>query len=423
MNQVVALIIILLGLINVLRMSTLFILGDVYDFWMHRKAKVQALKRKRKYKPMIDVVIAAFNEEQTIRRCLDSVYKSTYPKFRVIVGNDGSTDKTVSIVEQFVAERGITNLEIVSQPNGGKATILNRVIQTVVTSPLVMTLDADSVLAADALEKVTAYFQDQQVMAVASNVKVLPSQTVLGNIQYIEYLMGYRLKKGYTMLGNEYIVGGIGSTFRRKIMKKVGYYDTDTVTEDIDLTMKIVHQGNKHHKVIYGADVICYTEGVLSLKALFRQRFRWKYGRFQTLFKNKDLFFNRQRRYTKTLTFLQLPFVIYSELTFLFDPLLMGFLVYLSLRFQDVTSFQSIIAFFSFYSLAVIMTDEFIPLKRKLQMALFTPLAYFFFTIISVVEYAGLIKCLLEHQGILKVKEIGVCSWQHVERSGAEATV
>jgi biofilm PGA synthesis N-glycosyltransferase PgaC len=408
-----AIAILLFGLVNVLRMSGLFVLGNYYDLlsWW----KTLHTKKRRSY-PTIDIVIAAYNEEVSIYRCLESVFASSYPKIHVIVANDGSTDGTLEQVTAYKRAHPKRKITVVTQPNGGKARALNHAIKKAARSKYIMTLDADSILHSEALRRMLTYFDDKKISAVAANVRILPEPTLLSIVQQVEYLMGYRLKKAYTVLNNEYILGGIGSIFRRKDLKEVNYYDTNTITEDIDLTLKLIRRGNQDRSIAYASDAICYTEGVLSLSALFRQRFRWKYGRMQSLWKNKQLFFNSDKKYSKLLTYLQLPFVIYSEVTFLGDPLFFGYILLLCASYLDTTSFQGMCLFAAFYMAMVVMVDEYLSRKHKVLLLFCSPLAFLLFGIVSVVEYAALLKCLRQLKGIVFAHEQDNCGWEHVER-------
>lgn len=410
-------IIVILGLINILRVSVLFFGSLWYDI-------VQFVQRKKvdtHYQPLITVIITAFNEEKVIERCLTSVYESSYQKLRVVVANDGSTDKTAEIVTNFrtrLSRKKQKTLRLISTPNGGKARILNHVLRKFTKTPLIMVLDADSLISPNAIENAVKYFSDVRIVALASNVKIIKHPQLLSFIQYIEYLMGHHMKKAYTSMNNEYIIGGIGSVFRYSVLRKVDFFDTNTITEDIDLSMKILAQGNKEHRIVFGSDVVCFTEAVTSFSGLFRQRFRWKYGRFQTLFKQKHLFFNRNSKFSKPLTFLQLPFVIYSELSFLSDPLFISLIMYFLIRYQDFQTIAGIFFFFGAFTAGSIITDEHSTFGEKLTLLMLAPLAYLFFFIISVVEYLTLLKCIKNIPNILKIQEIDNCAWVPVQRIG-----
>lgn len=412
-----SIIILFLGLINIIRNCLLFFGSCWYDLSRFLKRN----KSTQLSSPWITVIITAFNEEKVIHRCLTSVYESTYPKLNVVIANDGSTDQTLSIANAFknnLSPERSRSLRIITTPNGGKARILNHVLKKYVKTPLIMVLDADSLIEPNAIENAVKYFNDINVVAVASNVRIIKQPNLLCLIQYIEYVLGHHMKKAYTSANNEYIIGGIGSTFRYSILRKVDFFDTNTMTEDIDLSMKILNRGNKKHKVIFGSDVVCYTEYVNSLYGLFRQRFRWKYGRLQTLYKQKHLFFNPRSKYTKLFTFVQLPFVIYSELSFLFDPLFIGLIFYFLIKYQDVQTIGSIFLFFAAFTAGSILADEYSSWGEKLTLLLLCPLAYLFFFILSIVEYFTLLKCVINIPQILKTKDSDHCSWVPVQRIG-----
>src|SRR5260221_14556223 len=98
MLQILVYLIFFLGVINTLRMSIYFILGNIYDLKVLKKDK----RRNKKYNPLISIVVPAFNEKESIYKCLESIYKSTYRNFQVIVANDGSYDNTAREVSRFI---------------------------------------------------------------------------------------------------------------------------------------------------------------------------------------------------------------------------------------------------------------------------------------------------------------------------------
>lgn len=420
-------IILVLGLINFFRLSILTVLTVVYDKYFHRQNFFRtlntSLSKENKileshFYPKISVVIAAYNEEKVIERTLGYLFQSTYKNFEVIVVNDGSKDKTEECVKRFIATHFEKPITYVYQTNKGKAHALNNAINNYITGELMMCLDADSILTSDALEKCVKYFRNTKVKALATNVKILNELSVLGLVQKLEYLMGYHLKKALTVGNIEYIIGGVGSVFRSSVVKELGGYDTDTVTEDIDLTMKVVRLGNKENLLVYAEDVVVFTEGTLSLKALFKQRFRWKFGRFQTFWKNRDLFFNKDKKYSRYLTIIYLPFQLFSEAVFLFDPVFIFYILYLSIRMGNFASYYGMFIFMMFYVAIAVATDYMSSAKERVILLLLSPFSYPIFFIVSIVEYAGLLKCIVKWKEIIYAKEFNRCGWTPVERLG-----
>lgn len=363
-------------------------------------------------------MIAAYNEEKVIKRTLDYVFQSTYKNFEVIVVNDGSKDKTEKIVKEYIKKNPDKKITYIYQKNQGKAHALNNALNNYANGSLMMCLDADSILRKDTLEKAVKYFRNKNTKAVATNVKILTESSILGITQKLEYLFGCHLKKALTVGNVEYIIGGAGSMFRTAMVRNLGGYDTDTMTEDIDLTMKIVSHGNIKNRLVFAQDAVVFTEGVLSLYALFRQRYRWKIGRFQTFWKHRKLFFNRNKKYSKFLTFIFLPYQLFSEFAFLFDPIFIFYILLLTLSFGDATSYLGMILFVMFYVFFAIVSDLETPAKERALLLLVSPFAYFLFFIVSIVEYAGLIKCIINWKQIIYAKDYKKCGWVPVARLG-----
>lgn len=73
----------------------------------------------------VSVVIPAYNAENTIVRCLNSVLAQTYPVFEIIVINDGSTDRTKEIIEEYIQNHSGFNIKLINKANGGVSSARN----------------------------------------------------------------------------------------------------------------------------------------------------------------------------------------------------------------------------------------------------------------------------------------------------------
>ena len=255
-------------------------------------------------------------------------------------------------------------------------------------------------------------------MAIASNVKIARSGGLLNLIQLFEYVICHQMKKAQTVFNIEYIIGGIGSIFRKSYLQKINYFDENTVTEDIDITMKILRAGNKNVRVLYASDVIAYTQSALTVSDLIRQRYRWKWGRYQTFVKNRLMFFSRDFRYTKGLSWFYLPFALYSDLAFFLEPVILTYLIYIVISFADIKTLLSSVAIITFYFNFNILGEETLNLKDKLKMIALAPLMYFLFYVLSFVEYVALLKSLIRIPYLKKSLEGKECSWTPIRHSG-----
>lgn len=412
--QVLAWLIVVLGTINLIRLMVMMVGTDLYDL------KRAQQKHRRSYKPLISVIIPAYNEELVIERALDSICANTYRRKEIIVVNDGSTDATAAIVRRWrrrTANKSVA-LQLINQKNGGKAAAINNGMQKARGS-LIMVLDADSLLAATALGEVPSYFTDKRVVMAAANVKILDDGSWFSLLQKYEYLISYRLKKSLANYNMEYIIGGVGSTFRASMVRRVGGYDTDTMTEDIDYTLKVLRRGNIKYRLTYAASVHAYTESVMTFRELIKQRYRWKYGRMQSFLKNRALFLNRGKQYDRRLTMWQLPYAIWAELMFSLEPLLIAYVLSVILIFQDLSTLASVYLVTTLYILLNVLFDDSETKRTKFKLVPLSLVQYPLFLILSAVEYGALIKSVARlHQ--LK-SSLGHGSWEHVARSGKQA--
>jgi biofilm PGA synthesis N-glycosyltransferase PgaC len=407
--------VVFVGVLNLLRLSFFMIGSDIYGLIHHLRRKT-----RHNYQPRVSVVIPAYNEAQSILGCVSSVLRSDYPrnKLEVIVVNDGSTDDTAAVLTQFLSHHPGGNVRLITQANSGKAHALNNGLRNWATGELAMCLDADSELRQDSVRKAAAYFQDGNVMAMAANVKIKRRPGILNLVQAFEYTVSYQMKKTLTVCNMEYIVGGVGSMFRRSFLRQIEFYDTNTVTEDIDLTMKILHCGNKEHRVIYGADVVAYTQHALTMQDLVKQRYRWKWGRYQTFLKNKDMFFSRDRKFTRALTWFYLPFALFSDLALFFEPFVVLFVWAIIVYFRDLQSFLTMVGVTSFYLGINVLADDGFSMTDKTKLISLVPIIYFLFYILSMVEYVALVRSWVKLHDLRRSLDRVQNRWQPITRPG-----
>jgi len=203
-------------------------------------------------------------------------------------------------------------------------------------------------------------------------------------------------------------------------MREVGYYDTDTLTEDIGLSIKIInHKGNRHHHIVYAADVAALTEGVGSFRGLLKQRFRWKYGSLQNVVKYRHLMFKVDRRYTRRLTWYRLPMAIISEVVLLFTPLIWAYVMYLSLSehsWQFVSGAYLTITIYTFISL---WFDEHIVGWHRVRLSLYVPVMYVAFYIMDVIQFVAVVQCALRMRRLVRRKD-AISTWISPERAGRQ---
>lgn len=414
--------------------------ANFYDIWQQRRKGLSGIRLPTPYQPecaatatwtrralpevpgLVSIVIAAHNEEAVIVRTLDSIRRSTYPFFEVFVADDASGDLTGRLVRDYQLRHPAMDLRILRMHrNVGKGAALNSVLRRFARGQFVMTLDADSVIQPDAITRALSYFDDPYVAGVAANVQIMEETTALGILQRFEHMIGYRSKKLYSLLNCEFVVGGVASTYRMRVLRKVDFYDTDTVTEDIGLSAKITHLGNRRFRMVYGADVVAKTEGVLTFRALAKQRYRWKYGSIQNLIKYRSMTLNPSRRYSRTLAYYRMPTAVLSEFTLLVSPLAWTYAVYWSLATYTPALIIGAYATITAYTLLTVLMDENLSPRERTRLCMYTPTAYFLFYIMDLVQLAAAVRCIARSPGLVRRPEIN--TWKSPQRAGSVAVI
>lgn len=373
--------------------------------------------------PLVTVAISAYNEESGIARTLRSINNSTYKNIEIIVVNDGSKDRTTEVVRDYVSRdsirtrvasymsrtgrnmelnrnyirsHGVTrNIIFVQQANKGKGEALNNAIKNYAHGEYVMTLDADSLLDPKAIERVVEHMKSSRVIGVAANVRIIGDNRWITQLQRFEHIIGYRSKKFYSITGTEFIVGGVASTYRMSTLRQVGFYDTDTMTEDIGLSLKIIAaKGNKKQRIIYASDVVAMTGGVKTYGQLLRQRYRWKMGMLQNLYKHRGLIFRANGKYSLGLALYRLPMSILSEVLLLLAPIMLLYVIAISISYQTLGILLGAYMTITLYTLWNIWPDEYLKPKEKIQMSFMSLYMYVIFYTMDLVQLYAAIRCI-----------------------------
>src|SRR6266542_5063442 len=147
---------IVVGLINMAHIGLYISGANIYDV---RRMIGGRRKPSRGKRPLVSVIVPAYNEELVIERCLDSIRRNTYRKVEIIVHNDRSKDSTVKLVNAYKKRYPQLNLRLVNRRHQvGKAGGMNYCIKHHAAGSLIMSLDADCMLRRDAIKRAVDYF-------------------------------------------------------------------------------------------------------------------------------------------------------------------------------------------------------------------------------------------------------------------------
>lgn len=278
------------------------ILGFLRIFFMlgltlkeRKKEKTLKLNEKKEMPakmPLVSIIVPAYNEEVDAVSSLKNLLEQDYPNFDIVFVNDGSKDHTYERVCEAFSNN--PKMQLLTKPNGGKASALNYGIDHT-KADYIVCIDADTKLYPNAISiMMRHFFADKagRVGAVAGNVKVGNQRNILTRWQAIEYTTSQNFDRlAYSAINAITVVPGAIGAFRKQAIEAAGGLTTDTLAEDCDLTIRILRAGyvieNENH-------AIALTEAPENLKQFVRQRTRWCFGIMQTFWKNRDAMFLRR---------------------------------------------------------------------------------------------------------------------------------
>ena len=301
--------------------------------------------------PRISILAPAYNEAPTIEDSIGALLALHYANLEVVVINDGSKDDTLGVITkafelvpihtvfepriatkpvvQLYRSRTTPNLLVVQKENGGKADALN-VGLNMASGDLVCSIDADTLIEADALQRmVRPFLFDANVVAAGGTIRVANGSTIeggrlmdvraprnpLAGFQVIEYLRAFLFGRlGWNRLGGNLIISGAFGLFRRDAVLAIGGYAHDTVGEDMELVLRLRRRGYEEggpFQAGFVPDPVAWTEVPESAKVLGRQRDRWHRGLADVMWRHRKVLFNPKYGAMGMVSF---PYFIFVEL-------------------------------------------------------------------------------------------------------------
>jgi cellulose synthase/poly-beta-1,6-N-acetylglucosamine synthase-like glycosyltransferase len=243
----------------------LFPLTVVYEVWKRRRLRWLA---SSPFRGRVSVIVPAYNEERSLRACVDSILASSYREIEVVVVNDGSTDGTERSVADLIESGRIV---YVAQENGGKARALNAGIAAARGEVVVFT-DADSVFGPETVGLMARWFADPDVSAVCGNDTPLSARTPLQKVLAVTTHIGTGfVRRALSVAGVLPIVTGNLGAVRRECLRKIGGF-RPVWGEDLDLTFRLQRE---RMRIVFDPDPTVRAECPGDLRGLWHQRIRW----------------------------------------------------------------------------------------------------------------------------------------------------
>ena len=260
----------------------------VLYFFYGKKIFTENLSKKKRF---VSILVPAYNEGVNVIPCLESLVGLDYDKnyCEVIVVDDGSSDNTFDVAKSFALKFPFIKVFRNEKNSGMKSKALNIALKKISKkSEIVVVLDADSVVNSDTLRKVLTFF-DNGYDAVSMRYMPLNRKSILAKFQVFEYMYSALWRKILSILNSMYVTPGVFSAYTLKSLKKVGYFRSDCLTEDMELALRFQKAG---FKIGYSFTTTAYTKVPESLSKFIKQRERWYRGYLDSMRIHKDVLFN-----------------------------------------------------------------------------------------------------------------------------------
>ncbi len=244
--------------------------------------------------PCLDILVAARDEENVVERLVERLFNLDYPtsKLNIYIIDDGSVDKTPLILERLLKK--FDKLKIISRsPNagGGKSGALNYALKFT-HGEWILILDADAQLKKDTLLRLFSFVSKGSWSAVQLRKSVINvSKNFLTTCQSMEMAMDAIFQYGRLSVAGVSELRGNGQLINKEVLLKCGSFNEDTVTDDLDLSLRLLLSKAKIG-ILWDPPVM--EEAVENISALFLQRQRWAEGGLQRFFDYGEQLFSKK---------------------------------------------------------------------------------------------------------------------------------
>lgn len=224
----------------------------------------------------LSVIIPARNEEPCLRESIQSVLDARFPGTKqVIVIDDASLDGTAQVARRF----GRAVLLLRNRRQLGKSASINKALERA-SGELVAIVDGDSIVAPDALAELAAEVGRPRIGGAAAVVKVRNRKRFLHPWTHLELMYNNLVRAILSKVGANVVTPGALSMYRTTTLRRVGGFNTDGFSEDVDVAIRLFRAG---YLIGFAERAVSETYFPVDVKGFWRQRTRWARGMLYVL--------------------------------------------------------------------------------------------------------------------------------------------
>lgn len=259
--------------------------------------------------PRISVLVAAYNEHLVLPDCIEALRRQSDPPEEIIIVDDGSSDDSIAQVARDFQVRfpegsgamvGLSaldpRLKVFKKGHSGKADSMNQAWPRA-SHPLIVTIDADTVLEPEAIAAVRRAFAANRHLAAACGVLTPQCRRIFGGrffefYQSFEYYRAFLWRLAWTTSESLLLVSGAFAAYRKDVLEKLEGFDPRSLVEDYDLIYRLHRYAGEHGEKLQVqviSDARATTDAPAGVRAFLHQRARWFSGFLQTLSRNTDM--------------------------------------------------------------------------------------------------------------------------------------
>lgn len=227
------------------------------------------------FTPKVSIIVPCHNESENIRETIAHLLQTVYPDYEILCVNDGSKDNTGDIINEL--SQAHANIRAVHlMENCGKP-MAQRMGALMSNGDIIVCMDGDALFEPYAVAwLVNTLLQRNRIGGVTGNPRIRNRTSLLGKIQVGEFSSIIGLIKRSQMSGARlFTVSGVICAFKKEALHEAGYWRTDMITDDIDITWRLM---TNRWWVFYQPTAVCWILMPETLKGLWKQRLRWSQG-------------------------------------------------------------------------------------------------------------------------------------------------
>jgi cellulose synthase/poly-beta-1,6-N-acetylglucosamine synthase-like glycosyltransferase len=225
--------------------------------------------------PKISIIVASYNNQDTISECLQSILALDYPKdhFEVIVMDGVSNDKTIKIAKQFPVKVISIHLNCPAAYNYAFK---------IAAYPILGYIDSDAKVERNWLKKLVPHLKELRVAGVSGSIETWNQDNLWARA------IGYELKNRYRRIGKYTSrIATMNLLLKKEVVEEIGGWDEKLHSQyDTDFGFRLSKKG---YKIAYEPTAICFHYNRPTIKAYYRQQLQYGKNTLKLYFKHRHL--------------------------------------------------------------------------------------------------------------------------------------